>query len=360
MALPHPIPALLRDDYASIDPRMPEYLGILTEQGAPEIWHKHGTFKDHLLGVWRILAAWKQPEHVCRLGLFHSVYSNSFVRMALFHADRDADRRRVRDLIGDEAERLVHAFCVIDRQALLFAHVLAPDPIPAGGLTLKDFRTGVPVPLSRADVAAFIAVTMADYAEQFFGWQDRMFGNGPGLGGDNSRSLWPGDGRPGLWMNLASRMAAALRACGHEPLPPVFDGCTALLDAGAEREARDRYWRVVYELTDEPDAPEATRLLEEACALNRFAAEPHALLAQLHIHRERFAEAEAHAATAIALLAAWSTPSDKRLPWAAWMAWSRVLWKAARERTWPDTAMGVISLGEVRLEEELAAEAAPA
>jgi hypothetical protein len=196
-----------------------------------------------------------------------------------------------------------------------------------------------------------------NYAEQFFGWQDRMFGNGPGLGGSNYRSLWPGDGRPGLWLNLVSRMAAALRACDHRPLPPVLDRCTSLLDAGPEREARDRYWRVVYELTDDPDAPEATRLLEESCALNPFAGEPHALLAQLHVHRGRFEEAEAHAATAIRLLTEWATPYDKRLPWGAWVAWSRVLWKAARERSWPDTAMGVISLGEVRLQEELVAEA---
>jgi len=317
MTLSPTLVALLHDDYAAIDRRMPEYLDVLAAQGAAEIWHKHGTFKDHLLGVWRVLAGWQQPEHVCRLGLFHSVYSNSFVRMALFSTDRDADRRRLADLIGDEAERLVHAFCIIDRNELLFAHVLAPGGVPDGGITLKSFRSGAPVALSRADVGAFIAVTMADYAEQFFGWQDRLFGNGPGLAGNNSRSLWPGDGRPGLWMNLNSQMAVALRASGHQPLPAVFNGCTTVLDPGAEREARDRYWRVVYELTDDRDAPEATRLLEEATALNPFAAEPHALLAQLLIHRERWADAEAHAATAIELLAAWGTPYDKRLPWAA-------------------------------------------
>lgn len=355
MTLPHPLPALLHDDYAAIDARMPEYLDVLAQQGAAEIWHKHGTFKDHLLGVWRILAGWKQSEDVCRLGLFHSVYSNSFVRMALFHTDRPADRRRLADLIGDEAERLVHAFCIIDRNELLFAHVLAPGGIPADGITLKDFRNGSPVQLSRADVGAFIAVTMADYAEQFFGWQDRMFGNGPGLSGNNFQSLWPGDGRPGLWMNLQAQMAKVLKTTGHEPLPPVLDACTKPLDPGAEREARDRYWRVVCDLTDAPDAPEAIRLLDEATTLNPFAAEPHALLAQLLIHRERFADAETHAAKAIELLVAWGTPWDKRMPWGAWVAWSRVLWKAAREHSWPDDAMGVISLGEVRLEAELQA-----
>ena len=48
------------------------------------------------------------------------------------------------------------------------------------------------------------------------------------------------------------------------------------------------------------------------------------------------------------LLAEWATPWDKRVAWEAWVAWTRVLLKAARERSWPTDAMGMISLGEVR------------
>ena len=80
------------------------------------IWHKHSSFLDHLKGVWLMLAAWDQPQPICRLGLFHSAYSNSFVSMNLFDPKRDRDA--VVELIGLEAERLVYGFCSIDRQLL--------------------------------------------------------------------------------------------------------------------------------------------------------------------------------------------------------------------------------------------------
>jgi hypothetical protein len=62
---------------------MPDHLEVLAHQGAAEIWHKHGTFRDHLLGVWRTLAAWGMDRDTCRLGLFHSCYANSFVRQGI-------------------------------------------------------------------------------------------------------------------------------------------------------------------------------------------------------------------------------------------------------------------------------------
>ena len=36
-----------------------------------------------------MLVAWEQPRAVCRLGLFHSAYSNSFVSMNLYDPTRD-------------------------------------------------------------------------------------------------------------------------------------------------------------------------------------------------------------------------------------------------------------------------------
>jgi hypothetical protein len=73
--------ACLHEDWEALDPELPAMLEALRVSGAPEVWHKHGNFMTHLRGVWRMLAIWGQPAAVCRLGLFHSAYSNSFVSM---------------------------------------------------------------------------------------------------------------------------------------------------------------------------------------------------------------------------------------------------------------------------------------
>lgn len=337
--LPPYVALLVRHDHRALDPELDRLLDALGHHGAREIWHKHGTFLDHLLGVWRILVAWQQPTDVCRLGLMHSIYSNSFVRMKVFDAERVEGRATVRRLIGEEAERLVHLFCVIRREELLPFTELAD---PEAGLEVGTIHGGERVRLSRRELGIFTVVTMADYAEQFFGWQDQLFGM---TAGNGARTLWPGDDKPGLWMGLNARLGRRAAACGVAPLPPVFAGCTALVDPAAEAEARDRYWQVVTENV----APEhAEELLHAAAAANPFVAEPHVLLAQTHLGRERWEDAERAARTGLGLLAEWATPWDKRVAWEAWVAWTRVLLKAARERSWPTDAMGMISLGEVR------------
>jgi hypothetical protein len=148
----------------------------LGRHGASECWHKHGTFKQHLFGVWRILYLWKQSQavrhlqaltgflysllllllstQVSRCGLYHSAYSNSYVNLAIFKPE--TGRETVRSAVGHEAEELVrsrphfplatfashitncecmqiHFFCTIPRQELIFDHILPlhPDkPIP--------------------------------------------------------------------------------------------------------------------------------------------------------------------------------------------------------------------------------------
>jgi Domain of unknown function (DUF6817) len=349
--LPAHVLALLRHDHRRIEPRLSEWLSVLAERGAREIWHKHGTFFDHLLAVWRILATWGQPSDVCRLGLMHSVYSNSFVRMKLFDSERAEEREAVRRLIGEEAERLVFTFCEIRRDELLPGSALPGEgDVPADGIAVGLFRSDDRVRLSRREVGAFLVVTMADYAEQHFGWQDRLFSSPAGAPtrAGSPRTLWPGDNRPGLWMNLVARLGRRASACGIGPLPPVFERCRADLTADAERKARDLYWQVVCEASDRDDEERTERLLGDAARENPFVAEPHVLLAQSLLNRRRWAEAAAQAKAALDILARWGTSWDKRLSWEAWVAWVRVLAKAAEERAWPETAIGIISLGEVR------------
>lgn len=346
-ALPGHVLALLRHDHAGIEPRLDELLEVLGHQGAREIWHKHGTFYDHLLGVWRILAAWGQPPDVCRLGLMHSVYSNSFVRMKVFDAEHGAGRDAVRRLVGEEAERLVYLFCSIRREELLPLGELA---VPEDGLRVGLHHGEETVQLSRRDLGVFLVVTMADYAEQFFGWQDRLFGlpEGDGVRRGGPHALWPGDNRPGLWMGLNARLGLRAAACGASPLPPVFARCTTELAREPECEARDLYWQVACDPALQDDPARAEQSLRRALRQNPFVAEPHVLLAQLCLTQGRWDDAQREARAALELQAQWATSWDKRLAWEAWVAWTRVLLKAARERDWPDTALGIISLGEVR------------
>jgi len=147
-----------------------------------------------------MLKLWGSSDAIALFGLFHSSYSNSYVNLALFAPD--VDRSVLRGLIGDEAEELVHLFCIIPRQELIFdrfMHVLTDEElvaglkqyekkgiseteakelhekkrlfVPKGGMVLKHIRTGEDVVLPRRLVALFVLLTMADFADQFYGWQ---------------------------------------------------------------------------------------------------------------------------------------------------------------------------------------------
>ena len=50
----------LRGQYGAIDPAIPAMMDLLAERGAPECWHKHSTFMQHLVGVWRGLTLFNQ------------------------------------------------------------------------------------------------------------------------------------------------------------------------------------------------------------------------------------------------------------------------------------------------------------
>lgn len=198
----------LREDFESIDPRLPGLLKILQQRGAGECFHKHGTFYEHLLHTYRILKVWGCSDAIALFGLFHSAYSNSYVNLAIFAPD--VDRNVVRDLIGDEAEALVHLFCVVPRQQLIFDNLMlkvtddelatglaqyqdgnpkkssaateagakgAHDKmklfVPEGGMVVQHIRTGEDIVLHRRLVALFLLLTMADFIDQWYGWQVR-------------------------------------------------------------------------------------------------------------------------------------------------------------------------------------------
>ncbi|TYH33585.1 hypothetical protein ES332_D13G069500v1 [Gossypium tomentosum] len=401
----------LRGELQYVDKNLPNLVAVLRSVGAGECWHKHGSFLEHLVDIYRILKIWKAQDSVCLCGLFHSAYSNSYVNLAIF--DPSTGRDVVRGHVGDAAERLIHLFCVVPRQPLIHddllfkytdseivEHLAASEVslknakekgvfnedeawrnkirglVPENGHTVKHIKTGEDVLVSRRVLAIFLMMTMADFSDQLYGFQDVLFENFDGrleFVGNNNVALWPGNGKPGLWLNSISRMGAIYslilreeeifveqrkRVSGIEietdrdedielVVPPVFEHCSKVLGAKEQIEARDLYWEAVCD--DSKGGQErAEELLLGSIENNPFVGEPHVVLAQVYLTKGRFEEAEKEAEKGLILMLQWSSPWDKRMSWEGWIAWGRVLWMKAKEQSWPQTSWGVLNLGLVK------------
>jgi len=377
---------ILADDYESMDPVvLPQSLAALKSRGSTLCWHKHSTFHDHLLGVHNILRLWGQGPLIGRVGLFHSAYSNSFVNLALFQI---SERDYMKTLVGSKAEEMVYLFCSIDRQKVVVETLLKLGYIPKDGLSVPHLRNeNEQVYLSPETLRLLVVFSMADVADQYFGWQDQLFGGGGNKGSmlipgqdDPTRhvstAIWPGISRPGLWMSYLSQLGQVARTFDPEwrqdtsskdnddqsdgpllDIPPVFDNCTKVLSVEDEAASIDLYWEVVTS-SSEVSALDATELeqksqvemnkLQQSMDLNPWAFEPHVLMAQKLLHAGEFEQAAAAARRALALQSQWGTPWDKRLSLGAWVAWTRVLLQRSEaQEAWPTNSFGVNMLGLV-------------
>ncbi|PIA35387.1 hypothetical protein AQUCO_03500039v1 [Aquilegia coerulea] len=408
----------LRGELETIDPNLPTLVSVLRSVGAGECWHKHGSFLDHLVDIYRILKLWNCPDSVALCGLFHSAYSNSYVNLAIF--DPSTGRDIVRGHVGDAAERLIHLFCIVPRQPLihddllfhysdeeLIQHLQSSEIslanakekgifdseekwrkklqfiLPSQGIHVKHIKTGEDVLVSRRIAAVFLLMTMADFSDQLFGFQDILFDNDNGkleFSGNNFSALWPGDGKPGLWMNSISRMGALYSLIVREEdifieerkrvggclsngsdddddrdegielvIPPVFENCTKVLDAEEQKLARMLYWEAVCDGGKTKSGLEKSEdLLVKCVEKNPFVGEPHVVLGQIYLAQGRFEEAEREAEKGLTLVLEWGSPWDKRMSWEGWIAWARVLLMKAKEKSWPQTSWGILNLGLVR------------
>jgi hypothetical protein len=350
----HPLlKPLLADDWAAVDPTLPPLLEVLFARSAGEDWHKAGTFKDHLLGVYRTLALWDQPREVRLLGLFHSVYSNEYVDLKLF--DAAGNRAELAGLLGEEAERLIHLFCIMPRS--LFTRRLMEEPdLPEEGMVLE--REGKPdIILSARDVAVFGIATIADIAEQWHSWQDEIFAGFPGpMAPRGTRdhwaaAMWPGPLKPTVKaLSMLSRLARPLAFMPEEwglPTPPIFARCNALLAPEEELSAVSLYWQAVTRALPLGSPEPTRRALEEAARLNPFVGEPRLLLAQIALGQGEWDRAAADARAGLDLLSDWGVAWDKRIAWSGWVAWARILLQSAERRRWPEQLAGLNGLGLV-------------
>ena len=82
-------------------------LNYLKSIGADKEEHTHCNLYDHLHETYNLLVAEGAEDHVCLAGLFHSVYGNDIWEVTMVTLE---ERNKVKQLIGDRAERLVWLF----------------------------------------------------------------------------------------------------------------------------------------------------------------------------------------------------------------------------------------------------------
>lgn len=311
--------ALLREDWASVDPLLPTLIDALKQRGAAECWHKHSTFLDHLLGTCRIAVLWGLPREVALCSLLHSAYSNSFVNLALFEPSAEG-RRTVEGLAGKDVERWTWLFCRVPRHQLIYDELV--DPIVYGigkkggegkeeeenaqrgqkdeaaascssssppdyssrfpsTITVRDIRDNSPIPLDAYELGTLLALTILDFSEQWHSWQDTQFAveaDGGGrmrYAGKRAHVLWPGGAHkgPGLYLHTLSEMGRLVVAANavlekqgdprRVPLPRPWHGCSEVVTREAQLKGRDLYWRAVSELSDAGAAEFADRSQED-------------------------------------------------------------------------------------------------
>lgn len=123
-------------------------------------------------------------------------------------------------------------------------------------------------------------------------------------------------------------------------VPPVFENCKRVLDAGEQIVARDLYWEAVCDMSKKNPEELLLRSIEK----NPFVGEPHVVLGQVYLTKGMFEEAE----RGLTLMLEWGSSWDKRMSWKVWIAWARVLLIKAKEKSWPKTSGGIYSLGLVK------------
>ena len=357
---------ILAEDMDILDPFLQRSVRELKRRGAHRCWHKHSNFLEHLTSVHHTLSLWMRPEVgeevsnlYARVGLMHSAYSNSYVNLALFDPLNSTERNVVSSLIGEEAESIVYLFCIIDRQKIVVDTLLKQGFIPEEGLNVPHLRDdSITLHLPAKILHLLIIFTMADISDQYFGFQDELFGfnengNSMLLPDDdvtkhNPTVLWPGVSKPGLWVSYVSSLGAVAKNCTGEwcVIPPVLNVCESVVSLETEIKVRDIYWDVTTK--EGQDDSDRISMLKQCIELNPFVFEPYILLAQTFLHTGQFDEAANAAQKALNLQEEWGFPWDKRLGFSAWRAWTQVLYqRASAKEEWPTNSWDINNLGLV-------------
>ena len=110
---------------------------------------------DHLRGTHDFLQDWGNDQAVCLGGLFHSIYGTQAYKTESASLE---DRHRIREVIGERAERLAFLFSVSIRGG--FFEALGKEHA-----TLWDRVHEANIPVTQADLHDLIEMEVANYLE---------------------------------------------------------------------------------------------------------------------------------------------------------------------------------------------------
>ncbi|MEZ4362450.1 MAG: hypothetical protein R3B48_19830 [Kofleriaceae bacterium] len=127
---------------------------FLLRHHTDEAEHSGASLLDHLLGTEALLRRWGAPAHVCRAGLYHSVYGTEAYPRATIPRSAVAER------VGARAEELVYLFGALQRDSL---HANAGR---SEGFSAVDRASGARVELSAEQLHDLILLSAANWLEQ--------------------------------------------------------------------------------------------------------------------------------------------------------------------------------------------------
>jgi hypothetical protein len=127
-------------------------------------------FDEHLKGVQAVLRGWDAPHYLQKAGLFHSIYgTEGFQGFSL----PLSERKTIRKLIGDKAEKLCFIFCMVDRSSVdktVFGwNNDVSDDTKRYKFKARPELGRFDMELSKQEWLDFIELTLVDWLEQVEG-----------------------------------------------------------------------------------------------------------------------------------------------------------------------------------------------
>jgi len=149
-----------------------ELIDFLYSLGTAEIDHTGHDFLTHLRAVHDLLAERDSGGELAAAGLFHSIYGTEKFQDFCLPLDQ---RRQVRELIGERAERIAWLNCIMDRSTFDTAVSAALDG--ESELAISDRDGDPPIAVTRDQLRDLATVHLFDWLEQVerseFGWDYR-------------------------------------------------------------------------------------------------------------------------------------------------------------------------------------------
>lgn len=100
-----------------------------------DILHSDSTYIDHCVGIYNILKKLNCSEEICLAGLYHSIYGTEYFKLG-----QTQSRETIQNLIGINAERLVHIFCELrDRHTVIETNRFGFDKQTHRALVLIEY-----------------------------------------------------------------------------------------------------------------------------------------------------------------------------------------------------------------------------